>query len=358
VSRKVSVESVGDDWTDDLLRTLYVLAFRQDGVRGWLTAMGFIVIPVWISIVTSEPVTSLHVTRICIGGEAQNPLVVGSILIDSNNQNKNSVECGTIPPTGVFVRGLLYYASDPDFQAIFDPIMGSAGGVPVGEHALDAIVLDPFFDPGSASAAELARFDAIELATQAFGDMLGSIVAHETGHALGVVEPGPPGGGIFGGPNGTADFSHTLNPDGSVPSENFLMKAGNTFSFAELAGLNGNPLPYFRPIEHAYLRDRLVQDPSVLALQQPPVIVEFSPSVVTEPFQSVELHGQNYAPTPRMRLYNEIFSYEILSETFQSTELVTAFILKSQVPSGLYELEVTNPDGQKAAYPFPIFVAP
>lgn len=51
MSRKVSVESVGDDWTDDLLRNLYVLAFRQDGVRGWLTAIGFIVIPVWISIV-------------------------------------------------------------------------------------------------------------------------------------------------------------------------------------------------------------------------------------------------------------------------------------------------------------------
>ena len=51
MSRKVSVESVGDDWTDDLLRSLYVLAFRQDGVRGWLTAIGFIAIPVWISIV-------------------------------------------------------------------------------------------------------------------------------------------------------------------------------------------------------------------------------------------------------------------------------------------------------------------
>lgn len=51
MSRKVSVESVGDDWTDDLLRNLYVLAFRQDGVRGWLTALGFIVVPVWISIV-------------------------------------------------------------------------------------------------------------------------------------------------------------------------------------------------------------------------------------------------------------------------------------------------------------------
>ena len=51
MSRKVSVESVGDDWTDDLLRTLYVLAFRQDGVRGWLAAIGFIVVPVWISIV-------------------------------------------------------------------------------------------------------------------------------------------------------------------------------------------------------------------------------------------------------------------------------------------------------------------
>ena len=51
VSRKVSVESVGDAWTDDLLRNLYTLAFRQDSVWGWITAACFLAVPGWISIV-------------------------------------------------------------------------------------------------------------------------------------------------------------------------------------------------------------------------------------------------------------------------------------------------------------------
>lgn len=49
MSRKVSVDSAGDGWTDDLLRVLYDLAFRQRSAWGWLAAAAFAVVPVSIS---------------------------------------------------------------------------------------------------------------------------------------------------------------------------------------------------------------------------------------------------------------------------------------------------------------------
>ena len=51
VSRKVSVDSIGDAGTDDLLRNLYSLAFRQESAWGWLTAICFLTVPLWISFV-------------------------------------------------------------------------------------------------------------------------------------------------------------------------------------------------------------------------------------------------------------------------------------------------------------------
>ena len=106
--------------------------------------------------------------------------------------------------------------------------------------------------------------------------MLGSIVAHEAGHALGLVPAGVPGGGLFGGTSGP-QINHAVLPGGANPTENFLMNAGNTFTFDRLAGLNGNPLPYFRPIDYAYLRDRVVIDSAVTLLAYPPVVSSVTP---------------------------------------------------------------------------------
>ncbi|NJN52521.1 MAG: hypothetical protein HC809_12985, partial [Gammaproteobacteria bacterium] len=63
-------------------------------------------------------------------------VTIGSILTDLKNANRNSVECATLPPTGIFPRELLILAGHADFQSVFDPLMPGVGGVPVGAAAM------------------------------------------------------------------------------------------------------------------------------------------------------------------------------------------------------------------------------
>lgn len=51
MTRKVSVDSVGDASADDLLRFLYDLTFRQPSVWGWVVAIAFSAMPAWLAIV-------------------------------------------------------------------------------------------------------------------------------------------------------------------------------------------------------------------------------------------------------------------------------------------------------------------
>jgi hypothetical protein len=286
-----------------------------------------------------------------VGGEdPTGGITIGNILIDPNNSNRTSVECWSIPPTGIFQAELMVYANQGSFQGTFDPLMASRGGTPVGEHALDAIVLDPGFDYQSATPAEQDRHDDIFLAVERFGDALGSICAHEAGHALGLVPPGAPGGGLYGGQTGAA-FSHAVTPAGTTPPENHLMKAGNTFNFSRLAGLYGNPLPFFRPLSYAYLRDRVRTDATITGLWMPPSLVSVVPAVISQSSVQITVSGQDFAGTPIVQLVNPGYTYDALGETLIDPNTVTAWVIKSQVPPGLYDLVYRNADGQTATLP-------
>lgn len=300
---------------------------------------------------TDQPPASGDVTRICVGGDdPDGGTTLGRILLDPNNANRNSVECGTIPPTGVFPRALLAYQNQGWFHTVFDPLRAEAGGTPFGEILWDLFVLDPSFDPEIAPPEAAARHAVVTTAIEVFGDALGSVIAHEAGHALGLVPPGPPGGGLYGGSDGPA-YTHSVNPDGSTPSENFLMKAGNTFNFARLAGLGSYPLPSFRPIELAYLRDRLVLAPQVTQLLPPPVLLQATPWQITGSSQVVTLIGDGFAPVPAVRLISATYTYSAVGEAWQSPQQMTCWVIASQLPAGLYDVEITNPDGQRAVLP-------
>jgi hypothetical protein len=300
---------------------------------------------------TDQPPGAGDVTRICVGGEdPTGGTTVGSIQIDPNNSARNSVECGTIPPTGVFPRELLGYQNQSAFKNVFDPLRTATGGVPVGQSFWDVWVLDPSFDPESAYPDAAARYAVVIAGIDAFANALGSIVAHETGHALGLVPPGAPGGGLFGGSDGVA-YAHALNPDGSTPTENFLMKAGGTFNFARLAGLGYYALPVFRPIELAYLRDRVVLAPQVTQLLPPPTLTSVLPWQITGSSSLVTITGSGLAAIPAVRLVNSGYAYSALGEAWLSAQQMTCWVLPGQVPVGTYDLEVTNPDGQMAVLP-------
>lgn len=289
----------------------------------------------------------LDTTRICVGGADPSGVgIIGNIQIDANNGNRSSVECASLPlPTGVFPRELTVFSGQASYQNVFDPLVASRGGTPVGEHPLDATVLAMFFDYGSATSEEQDRFDDIESAIQAFGDALGSIMAHEAGHALGLVPPASPGVGLFGGQAGP-EFSHAVEPDGSDPTPNYLMKAGNTFTFARLAGLGSESLPTFRALNWAYLRDRTRTDNSITQLLAPPAIDEVQPAVINTSAAQITVTGSGFAGIPVMQLVNPSYTYSIVGEANVDPETSTAWIIKSQVVPGVYDLTYANEDGQ------------
>ena len=315
--------------------------------------------PVEVSFSSTNP-GSGDVTRVCIGGEdPSGGITIGTILTDPKNSNRNSVECATLPPTGIFPRELLILAGEPAFQAVFDPLRPATGGIPVGEHPLDATVLAPGFDPGAATPEQIARFDQVDAAIQGFADMLGSVIAHETGHALGLVPAGAPGGGLYGGTSG-AELNHDVTPGGVSPSQNYVMNAGNTFTFARLAGLNGNVLPYFRPLDWAYLRDRVVVDSAVTVLAYPPVVDSITPNtIVSGSYTQIYVNGSGFLPTPVIRCINPGYTYNVTGESVVSSSQVKGWVNYSQIPAGVYDLELRNPDGQISVLPAAItIVAP
>jgi hypothetical protein len=307
--------------------------------------------PVAVDIVSSDPGAG-DVTRVCIGGEdPSGGVTIGSILTDPGNGNRNSVECATLPPTGIFPSELLILAGDPTFQSTFDGLRAATGGIPVGESPHDATVLEPGFDPGSALPAQLARYDQVQNAIQIFADLLGSVVAHEAAHALGLVPSGPPGGGLYGGTGGP-ELTHDVTPAGVSPSENFLMNAGNTFTFSKLAGLNGQPLPYFRPLDYAYLRDRVVIDSAVTLLANPPTLASISPATINPSgYTQVFFNGSGYLPTPVIRLLSASYTYNVTGELLLTSSQLQGWGNYGQILPGLYDVELKNPDGQRVVLP-------
>ncbi|HEB88405.1 MAG TPA: hypothetical protein ENI85_02450 [Deltaproteobacteria bacterium] len=209
-----------------------------------------------------DPDPASLTTRICVGGsDPTGGTSVGHVHFDLRNQLKFSTECGDDPPSGLFPTGLMTYRDAPLFQETFGPFMAERGGVAIGEDPLDPrLLIGPERVGGrpDIDAEEgTRRKEEIERAIALFGDVLGSIMAHEAGHALGLVAEGRPAVGLFGGRE--REFRvHNLDAFGQPETTPWLMNAGRTLRFEELAGRSpGGPLR-FRPLNYAYLRDRIV----------------------------------------------------------------------------------------------------
>jgi hypothetical protein len=207
---------------------------------------------------TSDP--GALVTRICVGGsDPADSDSVGHVRFDLRNENKFSVECSSEPAAGLFPAELEIYRDAKLYRDVLGPFLESLGGTPIGEHPDDlAMGLNEIgIETGTTAGDESRRRAEIKRAIAVFGDVLGSIMAHEAGHALGLVAEGRPGVGLFGGSQGDA-YAHNLDVLSDPPADSWLMNAGRNFTFEELAGEdNGGPLR-FRPLNYAYLRDRVV----------------------------------------------------------------------------------------------------
>ncbi len=198
------------------------------------------------------------ITRICVGGsDPTHSDSVGHVRFDLRNEDKSSIECGVDPVAGLFPAELEVYRDAPLFREVFGPFLDSLGGTPLGEHPEDSkLMLGEDRDESGTGTAAGRRTD-IDRAIAVFGDVLGSIMAHEAGHALGLVAEGRPGVGLFGGREGSA-YAHNLDVFDEPPTDPWLMNSGASFTFEMLAGKGGSGPLRFRPLNYAYLRDRVV----------------------------------------------------------------------------------------------------
>jgi len=190
------------------------------------------------------------VTRICVGG--QNPTQedsVGYVHFDRRNEDKRSTECGGDPFAGIFPGELEVYRDAPLYVEVMSPFQTSHGGRPIGTDPEDSI--SRLEDGDDARSLATARLIAV------IGDVLGTIMAHEAGHTLGLVAAGKPGAGLFGGAEGDV-YKHNLDADGERESTPWLMNVGKALTFEELAGESEAGELAFRPLNYAYLRDRIV----------------------------------------------------------------------------------------------------
>ena len=177
-------------------------------------------------------------TRICVGGrDASQPGSVGHVRFDPRNGRRAGSACTGDEAAGLFPGELAAYRESALYREIMTPFEPTTGGVP--------------FD------GDPERQQAADHAVAVLGDALGTLMAHETGHALGLVAPGKPGFGLFGGDSGES-YAHAIAPDDARAPEPTLMLPGRALRFEQLAGLADGGELRFRPLDYAYLRDRVV----------------------------------------------------------------------------------------------------
>lgn len=177
---------------------------------------------------------------------------LGRARFDHRNALVNEHAIELSPGLGVFPSELflfearvhldVYPSFVTSFARRFLPLVQGMGGTPAGSHALDARVLDPGFDPDSASGAERARFESIWRAADDWAVGVATILAHEVGHAVGLVAPGVDSRGLHG--------DATLHDEYSEPG----LVMAPAIGFDAIVAL-----PFaFRDLDAAYLRQRVL----------------------------------------------------------------------------------------------------
>jgi hypothetical protein len=210
------------------------------------------------------------VTRICVGGaNAAHPRSVGNVRFDLRNERKSSNECerrDDDEAAGLFPAELNIYEEAPLYSDALGPFLAAQGGIAVGLAGADEEALEEAgaaskrgADDASPAPPRSERSRAIAHAIALLGDVLGTIMAHESAHALGLVPAGRPGVGLFGGAKVDGElYAHNTDPEGNSPSQPWLMNLGREFGFEELAGRGESGELQFRSLNYAYLRDRVV----------------------------------------------------------------------------------------------------
>lgn len=211
---------------------------------------------------TRQPIRVAH-TQMALGGldpegdrqrdyGDESTGVLGRAYYDYRNGNPAERNTSTGPGLGVFPAEMWLYQTRihaqvwPSYTTVFAqrfrPLCPAMGGVPAGAHELDGAVLSPTFDHANATTAQRARWSTIMDAADDWATVIGIILAHEVGHSVGLVAPGPSPTGLFG----DASLHDTYAGATEVMAPSVGYEAMTTLDYA------------FRDLDMAYLRQRVL----------------------------------------------------------------------------------------------------
>jgi len=306
-----------------------------------------------VNAVFSSEAPGVPHSSLCIGGEhPDTPGALGSVPIDLDNLDEFQDQCRE-PGHGVFPDAIeALWGSSELFRRSFGPLRPDRAGAPVGSHPLDAILFAPDFRLAGADAAQRTRLVRVLDALDLFAQVVAVGVAHEVGHLLGLTAPGPAPLGLFGGDAGD-ELNHNVAPGGGTPRGNHVMNRGGSFSLAEISGREGHAVPRFRPLNWAYLHDRIVRSEVVTELLPPPRLARVEPSPVafgSERRKRLSFHGEGFSGTPVIELLSSVDGTPspvldvVRIDTYEVTGVIDALL----VSPGLYDVRLVNSDEQIA----------
>jgi hypothetical protein len=195
-------------------------------------------------------------SMIGIGGDAKVEMMdkgyLGYAHIDKNNKIQND-DSGY--GYGVFTSAILKKAFDisliTGILMEFSPI----DGTPLGDYEGDMDFLKPGFEPDpSAPEKQKNRYELFKIGMELMCKGFPSLIAHEMGHSLGLVPPGAPPSGMFGGAE-KAEFisSPATGWHIDIPGLN-IMQSGSQLKIEEALGMKA----FFEPLSIAYMQRRLI----------------------------------------------------------------------------------------------------
>jgi hypothetical protein len=217
-------------------------------------------VPLWLT--DSPPIGSVNMMIACGGLDpegSQNRVygddstgTLGRAFFDYRNARPTEHNIATQPGLGVFPSELFLFEAQVDqvlypsfltsFGNRFRPLCPNTNGTPAGAGAEDAVVLAEDFVRAQATTVQRARYDAIMRAADDWAVAIGTILAHEIGHAIGLVAAGPNPVGLHGDQSLHNAFAQSTD----------VMAAA--VGFDSLVSLDFR----FRDLTRAYLRHRIL----------------------------------------------------------------------------------------------------
>ncbi|MEZ5964514.1 MAG: hypothetical protein R3F56_11760 [Planctomycetota bacterium] len=203
---------------------------------------------------SSVPYNSFGFSQICIAGAPSQAGVLGLALYDANNDTQNDDCLTNIQGSrlGVFVLTVmdnvngLAGPSTTTFRQTYDPLRSEVGGQAVGANAQDAGRL--------AGSVNDSRQTVILNAIGRMARFIAVVVAHETGHSMGLVKNGPMPTGLYGGD--AANFPGSSDTHIRMPTALFPLGSINVMSPTLNFELALSSRTAFNSLNRAYLRER------------------------------------------------------------------------------------------------------